>query len=392
MPQPISEAKGSARTVDAALIGTLSALIFICALFAGHWANALIGAAGFYFFGDRLLAVFLASKLGGGEDGDDEKGPIDPGLAEALARLESARVVMAAEIARRMRTRFPVGLAGGVGLWCWLQFRHDPPGLLPLGAFSLMGAGIGWAWAAAALAERYRQMYKVEVLPRLAAGFGPLCYRAAQDIDLEPLRRHRLFGAFDHSRVEDEIIGDYRDVPVSIVELRLEKDQDKSRVEVFDGLLVRITLPRSLHGTTTILADEGAFGALRDLLCQQGERVRLEDPDFERRYQVFGTDQIAARALLTPAFMQRFLALGERTGFRAPLAFAEDAMLTIALPKCDDTDLFEPPSYAQPAASRAALARLHADIAAVLAVAEAVLDLDQSVRVRAGNTGSISGG
>jgi hypothetical protein len=167
-----------------------------------------------------------------------------------------------------------------------------------------------------------------------------------------------------------------------MVELRLDRDNDKSTTTIFDGLLARVTLPRSLRGTTIVLADGGALGSLRDLLRREGTRVRLEDPAFEQRYQVFGTDQVAARALLTPAFMERFMALGARTGFREPLALAEDNCLTILLPKADATDLFEPPSYDRPAASRAALTRLHDNIAAVLEIADAVLDLHQSVRRR----------
>lgn len=375
---------GDARRAPV-LIAGLSVLIFLAAALGRHWFNAVVGAGGFYLFGYRLVAWLIASKTGAGEDDTPDPG-IDAELGAVLAQLEVARVEMAAEIEQRMRTRLPLGLAGGVAVWAWLQHQYAPPGLLELAAFSATGAGIGWAWASAALAQRYRRMYKDQVLPRLAASFGALTFRAARDIDVGALRKQGLFGAFDHSSVEDEITGTYHGVPISIVELRLERDQDRSRTTVFDGLLASVTLPRSLSGTTAIVADGGAFGALHDLFRKQGARVRLEDALFERRYQVFGTDQVSARALLTPAFMERFLRLGERTGFLAPVALAEDNRLTIALPKADGADLFEPPSYGRPAASRAALARLHADIGAVLAVAEAVLDLDQSARLRAQNS------
>jgi len=101
---------------------------------------------------------------------------------------------------------------------------------------------------------------------------------------------------------------------------------------------------------------------------------------FEKAYEVYGTDQVASRALLTPAFMERFLALGQRSGFQQPLALAQDNKLTIALPKAGGGNLFEPPGLRQPAASRQALLKLYGDIQAVLTAADAVIDLDQFSR------------
>lgn len=369
---------GANRALMAVLAGTVA----LSALINGHWFTGLVGAAGIFLFGDQLLAWFLAAKTGAVAD-DAAETNLDAALADVLNGLEAARQEMAAEIAQRLRTRLPAGLAVGVIVWAYLQFKHHPPGLIELVTFAVAGATAGWLWASAALAELYSARYKQEVLPRLAASFGALDYRPVPDLDLAAMDRSHLFGNFDISHAEDEIFGRYHDVPISILELRLEKRHDKSTTIVFDGLLVRITLPRGLKGTTAVIVDGGLFGVLRDTLQQRSERVRLEDPAFEARYQVFGTDQIAARALLTPAFMERFMRLGERTGYGTPVALAEDNRLTIALPKAGFNDLFEPPSYTQPSASRTALARLHADIAAILLVADAVIDLDQSVRGRA---------
>jgi hypothetical protein len=117
---------------------------------------------------------------------------------------------------------------------------------------------------------------------------------------------------------------------------------------------------------------------LRGGPCQP---VRLEDPAFERAYEVYGSDQVSARALLTPAFMERFLALASSGRFGAPAALVQDNRLLMALGSMG-ADLFEPPSYLKPAAGREALTRLHDDIAAVLRAADAVIDLDQAARLQ----------
>jgi Protein of unknown function (DUF3137) len=91
---------------------------------------------------------------------------------------------------------------------------------------------------------------------------------------------------------------------------------------------------------------------------------------------VYGSDQIEARALLTPAFMERFTALASGLGFSPPAALAQGNRLTAALPKRIMGDLFEPPPYWKPAGGGEALLSLSRDIEAVLKMADAVIDLD----------------
>jgi hypothetical protein len=119
------------------------------------------------------------------------------------------------------------------------------------------------------------------------------------------------------------------------------------------------------------------------MTAQHRERVRLEDPVFEKVYEVYGTDQVAARALLNPAFMEKMLKLGERPDFERPLALCSGRLLQIAMPKRVGRDLFEPPSFQKPAASRDTLIQLQADIAAVIAAADAIIDLDHRFEIMA---------
>ena len=177
-------------------------------------------------------------------------------------------------------------------------------------------------------------------------------------------------------KAEDEIVGAYHGLPVSIVEARLESGSGDSTRVVFDGLLIDLALPRHLTGTTVVVSDAGLIGNLKAQWRSDGlERVRLEDPRFEKRYEVYSTDQIEARALLTPAFMERFVALGTLSGLAAPGAIAEGNHLITALPKRLPLDLFEPPPYWKPSSGKV-LVKLSQDIRAVLAVADTVIELD----------------
>jgi hypothetical protein len=310
--------------------------------------------------------------------GQAEQGAALEGLlGPTLDELEAVRAETAREIMARALIRVPAGLAAGLALSLWLPESDG----FDFAVFVLGGGLAGYSWAAYKLSEAYRRLYKDRVLPALAARFGALRYRKPERLDAAKLRRHGLFEAFDRLTAEDEIHGERHGLSVSMVELRLTRREGKHERTVFDGLLAEVALPRNLSGVTAVIADGGVFGGLRNLVRRgANDRVRLEDPVFEQRYEVYGSDQIAARALLTPAFMERLLALGDRAHFDPPTALAEDNRLLLALPKAHGKDLFEPPHWRKPAASRATLIELSGDIEAVLQVADSVIDLDPFAR------------
>jgi hypothetical protein len=69
--------------------------------------------------------------------------------------------------------------------------------------------------------------------------------------------------------------------------------------------------------------------------------VKLEDPVFEKAFEVYSTDQIEARFILTPDFMERLIGL-ERTfkGRQVRCAFSGGCMFLA----CEGKNLLEPGS------------------------------------------------
>jgi hypothetical protein len=391
-PAPEPAVRGGTTGLAYLWVMLLAAAIFVGAVMGGASRHpgiggllgSLVGAAVsaglFAAAGVFLIARYLAPAL-------REEGHLiatyDGPLGEALAELERTRQEVKTQIIARAVKLMPLGAAAGVALWIAGQFGNDDPtGLIELAVFSSFGAAGGYFMASHKLGDAYRRMYKDRVLPQLAAQFDPgLTYREACP-DLAPLSRYRLVDAFDDSTCEDEICGDYRGLPLSIVELRLTHGTGKEQRTVFDGLLTAVTLPRNLKGVTVVVPDRGRLGNWLGRL-PDCEPVRIEDPVFEKVYAVYGTDQIAARALLTPAFMERFIAFASAKRFGLPTVLVQDNRLLIALPKEGGKDLFEPPGYLQPAAGRKGLEDLAADIAGVLSAADAVIDLDQAARAQA---------
>ncbi len=246
------------------------------------------------------------------------------------------------------------------------------------GAFIWAGAGAlaGWGWAFTSLNNAYRRTYKTLIIPHLTACFGDLTYRPAVEPDLKRLVQLGLIPVFGKKRVEDEILGTYRGVRINIVEAKLETGGKNSSV-VFNGLLAELAFPRPFSGLTVVAKDAGLVGnAMLGIARSAGlQRVRLEDPRFEDRYEVYSNDQVGARALLTPAVMERLLQLDSRTVGDPPRLVAEGGVLRVALGTGKKDDLFEPPSIRRQGGGTDMLIWISAEIETVLKLVDAVLEL-----------------
>lgn len=74
----------------------------------------------------------------------------------------------------------------------------------------------------------------------------------------------------------------------------------------FTGQIVVINFKNQFRGRTVVYPDKGLLNRKKR---GSMKRVRLVDPIFEKKYEVYGTDQVEARYLLSPDFMQRLVDL-----------------------------------------------------------------------------------
>jgi hypothetical protein len=101
----------------------------------------------------------------------------------------------------------------------------------------------------------------------------------------------------------DMFSGRRGDVDFALCEARLTRGSGKDRHTVFQGQVFRLVTPRKLGSTTVVLRNSGW---LERFECPSGLRaVGLEDPVFNKAFAVFGADQVEARVVLTPTFMQQ---------------------------------------------------------------------------------------
>lgn len=115
---------------------------------------------------------------------------------------------------------------------------------------------------------------------------------------------------------------------------------------IFRGLFFIADFNKNFHGTTVVLPDfaEKAFGFIGKMfqswnLSRKGKLIKLEDPEFEKLFVVYGDDQITARYILTPGLMQRLVEFRKNVNNTIFLSFRESKVyIAVSISR----NLFEP--------------------------------------------------
>lgn len=192
------------------------------------------------------------------------------------------------------------------------------------------------------------------------------------------MRGAGLVPDWDRSDFEDRLTGDRNGVDFEFFEAHLEerrrttdsRGRTRTRwVTVFQGQCLRFRFHKNFHGKTLVLRDAGI---LNRFLGRRGmDRIALESKQFEDAFEVFGTDQVEARYLLTPDLMQRLIELEKVfRGGKLRCSFQNNELL-IAL---EGGDLFEPGSMFTPLDNPDRVRELLDDFAAIFNVIDSFAD------------------
>jgi len=119
----------------------------------------------------------------------------------------------------------------------------------------------------------------------------------------------------------------------------------KTVTPIFRGLLFVADFNKAFKGTTIVLPDtaQRLFGdmgqALQSLNVKNGQLVKMEDPEFEKMFVVYGQDQVEARYILSTSLMRRIVDFRNRANQEMRLSFSA-SKLYVAVPF--QRELFEP--------------------------------------------------
>jgi hypothetical protein len=233
--------------------------------------------------------------------------------------------------------------------WLLHPTSPDGAGFVLFSAFPIWFITTSWIYKKRAHLgqRRYNKRYKEAVLGNLPKRLLPgVRFVPGDGISYYDFARARLFShepSVYHS--EDKIEGRVGKTDIRLSEVKADRKTLKldgdglgtKYIRIFHGLFLIADFHKHFRSSVRVLPERWKHRAL------PGEQViRMEDPDFEAEFVVYGTDQVDARYILSTSMLRRILDLCRRWAADVRLAFIDSCVfLTIA----QNRDWFEPNIY-----------------------------------------------
>lgn len=153
--------------------------------------------------------------------------------------------------------------------------------------------------------KQFEKKIKRTVMPVLMKAVPDFYWQLESPIPEDDIIDSKIFPMAKEATktYDDAFIGKYRGVEISISECSL----NANKRNIFSGAVVRIQMNKDFEGMTVIRPKkEVEYKDFNDLKKARLQKIELEDVEFNKMYEVYSTDQIEARYLLTTAFIERF--------------------------------------------------------------------------------------
>lgn len=225
--------------------------------------------------------------------------------------------------------------------------------------------------------KRLSPKYKKELIGKLIEGIVENGrYEPDSGLSESEFNSTGLFNTPDRYNSEDLISGKIGKTPFCFAEVHAEEKHTTTNskgqttttwVTLFKGFMFIADFNKDFAART--LVHRNSF-----LNFMMGNRVKLEDPVFEKHFDVFSTDQVEARYILSPAMMERMIKLDEQ--FDNDLLFSFYQSKVVIMVKCS-RDHFES-SIRRPVNQTKTLQEEYNTIVSLVSIIEA-LDLNTRI-------------
>ena len=187
----------------------------------------------------------------------------------------------------------------------------------------------------------YKHNVKYSIIDDFINFFGNFKHLFTHHIDDEIIGKSLLFNYYNRHSGDDYFEGQYKNIKMTISEEEMRIKHNKGNSTVFKGIVILLDFPKRFAGQTVVFKDWKYFNCFHTT-AKEFEKITLEDVRFEKEFEIYSTDQIEARYLLTTAFMERILKVREVfKGKKIQFSFFDNQLL-IAINT--SADMFEPAS------------------------------------------------
>jgi len=214
--------------------------------------------------------------------------------------------------------------------------------------FTLLPAGAAWWWSQGPKRKAIKQV-KTGINEAIAASLG-LSYECDIEPDgvFEKAKNFGLMPSYDRASFEDRWAGSFGAMPFSLHEAHLQERRGSGKntrwVTVFQGPIMAFGFGRSFLGTTLVQRSgryRKLFGGTKDSIVLDGLRLDYVDmvhPGFEDVFDVFSDDQVEARYLVHPVYIERLVALEQSFAGKNIRALFSAGELVVAV---ENENMFE---------------------------------------------------
>ncbi len=230
--------------------------------------------------------------------------------------------------------------------------KHDPA--FALIAFATFVPAIVFMVLFGTRKNKFTRKFKVEVVGRIIRFIDPsLGYKPDYCISEPEYMASGLYlNSPDRYSGDDYIEGTHGKTVFCFCDLHTEEKinsgKQTSWVTIFKGLFMIADFNKHFAGRTYVWNEEkpqlNFLSRLVSSFANGLEKVKLESPDFEREFIIYSSDQVEARYILTPAFMERVLRLRQITGTAISLSFV-NSKVNLAIPRKEAQ--FEPSFFSR---------------------------------------------
>jgi hypothetical protein len=266
-----------------------------------------------------------------------------------LGQWLAEQTAMRADAKERAANRWTWGAALLMPVLAFIWF--GPESLSGLRMMATLGGGIGVMWWGYQPLAEAKKAIKVGINSAIAASLG-----IAYDHEVEPgaefetAKTYGLLPSFDRSNFEDRWYGTLEGHDFNLYEAHLEERRGSGKnqrwVTVFRGVVIRMAFGRPFR-STTLLQRAGkhrkwfGLGGAKDNIQVNGHRLDRVDqvhPAFAETFAAFSDDQVEARVLLHPSYIEHLLRLETAFGAKELRAIFARGEVILAV---EGKDLFE---------------------------------------------------
>jgi len=215
----------------------------------------------------------------------------------------------------------------------------------PPGMFFLISIFLGIFYIKAPGAQ-YEGEVKDTLIPLLLGFYGKFRYEQKGRIESSTLTSSGIIGNFTNYDSLDYVNGNYMNVDFKIESAVFKTKSGDNDLLVFGGKVLLIKIHKTFSGKTVIKKDAGSLFNWINSRGSNLKQIKLEDPRFEEKFEVYSTDQVEARYVLSPAFMERLLQLAELYKTKTVQAsfFDQNLLVTFSNGHSVPINIFQPRS------------------------------------------------